>query len=101
VLIAAQPSRGVDIGATEYIHQRLLQQRAAGRAILLISEDLDEVRALSDRIAVMYEGQIIGTTARDQATIEQLGLMMAGVPLHEALDLSAPTEHAVDESARA
>ena len=57
VLIAAQPTRGVDIGATEYIHQRLLEQREAGTAILLISEDLDEIRSLSDRIAVMYEGQ--------------------------------------------
>ena len=60
ILIAAQPTRGVDIGASEYIHQRLLEQRAAGMAILLISEDLDEIRALSDRIAVIYEGRIMG-----------------------------------------
>jgi simple sugar transport system ATP-binding protein len=79
ILIAAQPTRGVDIGATEYIHQRLLEQRAAGMAILLISEDLDEVRALSDRIAVMYEGQIIGVVQRGEATVEEIGLMMAGV----------------------
>ncbi len=78
VLIAAQPTRGVDIGATEYIHQRLLEQRDTGTAILLISEDLDEIRALSDRIAVMYEGSIIGIVERDQATVEQIGLMMAG-----------------------
>jgi simple sugar transport system ATP-binding protein len=91
VLIAAQPSRGVDIGATEYIHQRLLQQRAEGKAVLLISEDLDEVRALSDRIAVIYEGRIIGIVNRDQATIEQLGLMMAGVPMEEALSAAKPT----------
>lgn len=90
VLIAAQPSRGVDIGATEYIHQRLLQQRAEGKAVLLISEDLDEVRALSDRIAVIYEGHIIGIVNRNQATIEQLGLMMAGVPMHEALGTATP-----------
>ena len=90
VLIAAQPSRGVDIGATEYIHQRLLQQRAEGKAVLLISEDLDEVRALSDRIAVIYEGQIIGVVGRDRATIEQLGLMMAGVPMHDALGPAKP-----------
>jgi len=90
VLIAAQPSRGVDIGATEYIHQRLLEQRASGRAILLISEDLDEVRALSDRIAVMYEGRIIGVVARGQATVEQLGLMMAGVSMDEALGIAPP-----------
>ena len=60
VLIASQPTRGVDIGASEYIHQRLLEQRQAGTATLLISEDLDEIRALSDRIAVIYEGQIVG-----------------------------------------
>lgn len=85
VLIAAQPTRGVDIGATEYIHQRLLEQRAAGTAILLISEDLDETRTLSDRIAVMYEGQIIGIVARNQASVEQIGLMMAGISMQEAL----------------
>jgi simple sugar transport system ATP-binding protein len=85
LLIAAQPTRGVDIGATEFIHQRLLEQRAAGKAILLISEDLDEIRILSDRIAVMYEGRIIGIVERNQATVEQIGLMMAGVPRAEAL----------------
>jgi len=89
VLIASQPTRGVDIGATEYIHQRLLEQRDAGTAILLISEDLDEVRALSDRIAVMYEGSIIGIVERNQATVEQIGLMMAGISMQEALQRSA------------
>lgn len=79
VLIASQPTRGVDIGATEYIHRRLLQQRQEGTAILLISEDLDEIRALSDRIAVIYEGQIVGIVDGRTATTEQLGLMMAGV----------------------
>lgn len=78
VLIAAQPTRGVDIGATEYIHQRLLEERQKGTAILLISEDLDEIRALSDRIAVMYEGEITGIVDRGTVTIEQLGAMMAG-----------------------
>jgi ABC-type uncharacterized transport system ATPase subunit len=85
VLIAAQPTRGVDIGATEYIHQRLLVQREAGTAILLISEDLDEIRTLSDRIAIIYEGCIIGIVDRDQATVEQIGLMMAGVSMEEAM----------------
>jgi simple sugar transport system ATP-binding protein len=79
VLIAAQPTRGVDIGATEYVHARLLEQREKGTAILLMSEDLDEVTALSDRIAVIYEGQIMGTVDAEEATPEQLGLMMAGV----------------------
>jgi general nucleoside transport system ATP-binding protein len=85
VLIAAQPTRGVDIGATEYIHQRLLTQREAGTAILLISEDLDEVRTLSDRIAVIYEGKIIGVVARGQASVEQIGLMMAGISMKDAM----------------
>ncbi len=78
VLIAAQPTRGVDIGATEYIHQRLLQERDKGTAILLISEDLDEIRALSDRIAVMYEGRIVGEVENVDVDIEQLGLLMTG-----------------------
>jgi simple sugar transport system ATP-binding protein len=79
VLIAAQPTRGVDIGATEYIHRELLEQRGAGTSILLISEDLDEIQELSDRIAVMYEGRIVGEVRRGEATPEQLGLLMAGV----------------------
>ena len=78
VLIAAQPTRGVDIGATEYIHQRLLQERDKGTAILLISEDLDEIRALSDRIAVMYEGRIVGEVENKDVDIEHLGLLMTG-----------------------
>ena len=85
VLIAAQPTRGVDIGSTEYIHQRLVEQRSKGTATLLISEDLDEIRNLCDRIAVMYEGRIMGVVDRDGATVEQLGLMMAGIPAEEAL----------------
>ncbi|NLE52103.1 MAG: ABC transporter ATP-binding protein [Chloroflexi bacterium] len=84
VLIAAQPTRGVDIGATEYIHQRLLDQRAKGTATLLISEDLDEILALSDRIAVIYEGEIVGVVERDEADVERLGLMMAGVRPEQA-----------------
>jgi len=78
VLIAAQPTRGVDIGATEYIHNQLLQQRAQGLATLLISEDLDEIRALSDRIVVMFGGEIMGIVDNDRTTVAELGLMMAG-----------------------
>ncbi len=84
VLVAAQPTRGVDIGATEYIHQRLLAQREAGTAILLISEDLDETLALSDRIAVIYEGRIMDIVAREDAVSEKIGLLMAGVKPDEA-----------------
>ncbi len=79
VLIAAQPTRGVDIGAAEYIHERLMDQRRNGVAILLISEDLDEVMGLSDRIAVMFEGEIMAIVDAADATVERLGLLMAGV----------------------
>jgi general nucleoside transport system ATP-binding protein len=78
-IIAAQPTRGLDIGATEYVRQQLIEQRKGGTAILLISEDLDEILALSDRIAVIYEGQIMDVVPREQATPEKLGLLMAGV----------------------
>jgi simple sugar transport system ATP-binding protein len=79
ILVAAQPTRGVDIGATEYIHERLLEQRDAGTAILLISEDLDEIQEMSDQIAVIYEGRIVGIVARGTTSAETLGLLMAGV----------------------
>ncbi len=79
LLIAAQPTRGVDIGAAEYIHSVLMEQRSQGTALLLISEDLDEVIGLADRIAVMFEGRIMGVMDREEATIGRLGLLMAGV----------------------
>ncbi len=83
MIIAAQPTRGLDIGATEYVRQQLLEQRRQGVAIMLISEDLDEILALSDRIAVIYEGQIMDILPREQATAERLGLLMAGVHSEE------------------
>ena len=79
VVIAAQPTRGLDIAATEYVHYRLVEQRKEGTATLLISEDLDEILALADRIAVIYEGKIMGILPADQATPKELGLLMAGV----------------------
>lgn len=79
VIIAAQPTRGLDIGATEYVREQLLVERRKGVAILLISEDLDEILALSDRIAVIYEGQIMDIVPREIATSQKLGLLMAGV----------------------
>ncbi|MDP6867261.1 MAG: ABC transporter ATP-binding protein [Acidimicrobiales bacterium] len=78
VLLAAQPTRGVDIGAAEYIHRRLIEERSAGNAILVISEDLDEVLALSDRVAVMFEGRIVAVMDVAEATVERVGLLMAG-----------------------
>lgn len=79
VLLVSQPTRGVDVGAAEYIHSRLMEQRGRGTAILIISGDLDEVLALSDRIVVMYEGAIIGEIDPGEASREALGLMMAGI----------------------
>lgn len=78
VLIASQPTRGLDVGATEYVRKRLLEERDKGTAIVLLSEDLDEVLALSDRIAVIYEGSIRGIIPSAEATPEKLGLLMAG-----------------------
>jgi simple sugar transport system ATP-binding protein len=82
-IVAAQPTRGLDIGATEYVREQLLEQRRRGVAILLISEDLDEILALSDRIAVIYEGQVMDILPRAHATPERLGLLMAGVRSEE------------------
>lgn len=79
VIVAAQPTRGLDIGATEYVHARLLEQRDQGTATLLISEDLDEILALADRILVICDGRIMGDVPRAEATAEKLGLLMAGV----------------------
>ena len=78
VLLAAQPTRGLDVSAIEYVHRRLIEQRDAGVAILLISTELDEILALSDRIAVIYEGEIVGMMDAGAADIEEIGLMMAG-----------------------
>ncbi len=78
ILLVGQPTRGVDIGAIEFIHAQLIHLKEQGAAILLVSVELDEILALSDRIMVMNAGRIVGTTARDRATRQQLGLMMAG-----------------------
>lgn len=78
LLIAAQPTKGLDVGATEYIRKKLIEQRGKGTAILLVSEDLDELLALSDRIAVMYEGQLVGLMERERVSIKEIGLMMCG-----------------------
>jgi len=78
LMVASYPTRGLDVGATEAVRGLLLEQRQAGGAILLISEDLDELLTMSDRIAVLYEGQIMGVVAAEEASIEELGLMMAG-----------------------
>mgnify|MGYP001770199474 FL=1 len=78
LLIAAQPTRGLDVGAIEFIHKRLVEQRDKGKAVLLISLELDEVINVSDRIAVIYEGQIVGIVDAKSTTEQELGLMMSG-----------------------
>lgn len=79
LVIAAQPTRGLDVGAMEYVHRRFLAERSRGAAILLVSTELDEILELSDRIAVLFRGRIMGIVDRDQAKVETLGLMMTGV----------------------
>jgi simple sugar transport system ATP-binding protein len=78
LVVAAQPTRGLDVGSIEYIHRRIIEQRDAGAAILIISTELDEVLAVGDRIAVMFEGKIVGILEGDDATYENLGLLMGG-----------------------
>lgn len=79
LIVASQPTRGLDIGAIEFVHNQIIKQRDEGKAVLLISAELSEVMGLSDRIAVMYRGQIVAIVSAEQATEEQLGLLMAGV----------------------
>ena len=83
VLVASQPTRGLDVGAIEYVHRRLVTERDEGRAILLVSLELDETLALSDRILVIYEGRIVGEFPPD-ATEEELGIAMTGGGRREA-----------------
>jgi ABC-type uncharacterized transport system ATPase subunit len=78
LIVAVQPTRGLDIGATGFLQRQLLARRAAGAGILLISMELEELQALSDRIVVMFRGKIIGTLLRREVTTERLGLLMAG-----------------------
>ena len=85
VILAAQPTRGLDIGATEYVRAQLIEQRNKGAAVMLVSEDLDEILALSDRIAVIYEGQVMDIVPRENATPQMLGLLMAGVHPEEGV----------------
>ena len=86
VLIASQPTRGVDVGSIEFIHKRIIEERDRGTAVVIVSTELDEIFALSDRIAVMYDGRIVGTVSPDIKR-EDIGLMMAGA--HEPEEASA------------
>ena len=77
MLVAAQPTRGLDVGAIEYLHRRIVAERDEGRAVLLVSLELEEILSLSDRILVIYEGEIVGEHTGD-ASEEQIGLEMLG-----------------------
>ena len=84
VIIASQPTRGLDIGATEFVRQQLTEQRNAGKGVMLISADLEEIMALSDRIAVLFGGKIVGILSREEATVQKIGLLMGGIKEEEA-----------------
>ncbi|HET9648511.1 MAG TPA: ABC transporter ATP-binding protein [Microlunatus sp.] len=98
VLIASQPTRGVDVGAIEFLHQRIVAERDRGTAVLIVSTELDEVSALADRVAVMYRGKIVGLVGPDTSR-EVLGLMMAGVPTEEAMAAASTTSAQEEEAA--
>jgi general nucleoside transport system ATP-binding protein len=84
LLIAAQPTRGIDVGSIEFIHQQIVRKRDEGTAVLVVSAELDEVLSLSDRIAVMYHGKIVAVVRNGELSREQLGLLMAGASLEAA-----------------
>jgi simple sugar transport system ATP-binding protein len=88
LIVANQPTRGLDVGSIEFVHQTLLQARSQGAAVLLVSVELDEVMSLSDRIAVLFRGQIGGEMSAAEATEEELGILMAGGSLHQQAELA-------------
>ncbi len=95
LLVASQPTRGLDVGSIEYIHGRLIEKRDDGIAVLLVSAELDEIMGLSDRIAIIFKGQFTAVVDAADVTKEQVGLMMAGASLEEALEqISAPADQA-------
>ena len=100
LLVANQPTRGVDVGAIEFLHERIVAERDRGTAVVIVSTELDEVVGLADRVAVMYRGRIVGIVPPDTPR-DTLGLMMAGVPEHEALAAVGTTTAAAQEGGRA
>jgi len=96
LLIASQPTRGLDVGSIEYIHNRIIEKRDEGTAVLLVSPELDEIIALSDRIAVMYKGEIVDTMPASGVNKEYLGLLMAGVQPDEAIEAAPPLAEEIE-----
>lgn len=93
LLIAAQPTRGIDVGSIEFIHNQIVKKRDEGVAVLLVSAELDEILSLADRIAVMYHGQIVATVKNGELSREQLGLLMAGASLQDTSASSVTLAH--------
>ena len=79
IIVASEPTHGLDVGATEYIRKQLIDLRDSGKAVLLVSTDLDEIMQLSDRIAVMYEGKVVAEGPAENFTLDRLGLLMGGI----------------------
>ncbi len=100
LLIASQPTRGLDVGSIEYIHDRIIAKRDEGTAVVLVSSELDEIMALSDRIAVMYRGRITEIIEASQATKEYLGLLMAGMTPTKAAKVAPKSDKATKEAER-
>ncbi|MAY60843.1 MAG: sugar ABC transporter ATP-binding protein [Rhizobiales bacterium] len=94
VILASQPTRGLDVGAVAYVHKKLIEARDRGAAILLISEDLDEIQSLSDRIVVMSEGRLSAPSARGERSQRELGILMAGHGMQQGLDAGSDTHAA-------
>ena len=106
LIVAAQPTRGLDVGSIEYIHRRIVEKRDEGTAVLIVSTELEEVMALGDRVAVMFQGQIVDILDPEEATFERLGLLMGGAHPEEvepeqaaeqAAELAAATAEASDD----
>jgi simple sugar transport system ATP-binding protein len=98
LLLASQPTRGLDVGSIEFVHKQVIEQRDRGTAVVIVSSELDEIYALSDRIAVMYEGRIVGFCTPDIPE-QELGLMMAGADVTAPADAGEqPSEPPAEES---
>lgn len=98
LLVASQPTRGLDVGSIEFVHKRIIAERDSGTPVIVVSTELDEVLALADRIAVMYRGRIVGIVEAKGVDRDVLGLMMAGIPLDEAQDQAAHHHSALAEA---
>jgi general nucleoside transport system ATP-binding protein len=98
--VASQPTRGLDVGSIEFVHRRIVRQRDHGVAVLIVSSELDEIYALADRIAVMYEGRVTGVRP-PTVPVEELGLLMAGSEAHGTPEVSGSSQAGTPEAEQA